>query len=830
MEDAPDFESQQKRIQKSLVSTVKTVNRLAAEDLQFQRTVNPDTARQLDESASRALDLSTRLLQAAARACKVQVKGKAKEQAPKIEDVDDIDLKWSSIVDVVDSVLEKADTALDEFTGLIKRREPPPGEQTPTSRKSTGKVIRNADVSKPQLLFEKKQDNFPTEPWKPILTTKPHAILSLSQSLVLSPREDGTLQYKHPYEHEITNMQYPDRLFEIVEPIPYQPVESTSATWVDTYDGVLDMLAELKKADEIAVDLEHHDFRTYTGLVCLMQISTREKDWIVDTLQPWRHKLEILNEVFADPKIIKVFHGAYMDMVWLQRDLGLYVNGLFDTFFASNILNFPSRSLAFLLSKFVDFSADKQYQLADWRIRPIPPEMMYYARSDTHYLLYIFDHLRNELCKSDLSNSGAGYTRDALERSRELALSRHEHPEFDKETGRGSRGWYNYVLKQAHLGFDSQQFAVFRAMWEWRDAVAREEDENPNFVLGTNQILSIVRVNPPDVKALHGMLPYTASLARARFVEMWERIRDAKAQGGPSLLKFFSSQTSDVARKPAAKAATVEKTPVTSEQGDAKVASLKQSQLFGDMAISTRWEAGSHEFNGTEDSLPFPWQRFVEGSAETGDGGADEKTSEEAQTENTGDIETAQAKGTDGMEAVQEVEDTAAETTAEVASKVADDDKDDEVILKRGKKRKSKAVEDKEVSSAEQSGEKSGMDEADDGVLCMDEDEEPSDSKRASKKQRQKEHEEKAQKAHKKTQRREERRSRKVKKRQQRQQQANEAPFDYSKAASVLHAGQGSTRERAKVFDPYAKTADEGLKGARKAPPVRGERSATFKG
>ena len=57
-----------------------------------------------------------------------------------------------------------------------------------------------------------------------------------------------------------------------------------------------------------------------------------------------------------------------MDVIWLQRDLGLYLNGLFDTFFACELL-YPSRSLAYLLSKFVDFQADKQYQLADWRIR-----------------------------------------------------------------------------------------------------------------------------------------------------------------------------------------------------------------------------------------------------------------------------------------------------------------------------------------------------------------------------------------------------------------------------------------------------------------------------
>lgn len=43
--------------------------------------------------------------------------------------------------------------------------------------------------------------------------------------------------------------------------------------------------------------------------------------------------------------------------------------GLFDTFEAAVALQYPSRSLAYLLKKFVDFDADKKYQLADWRIR-----------------------------------------------------------------------------------------------------------------------------------------------------------------------------------------------------------------------------------------------------------------------------------------------------------------------------------------------------------------------------------------------------------------------------------------------------------------------------
>ena len=58
-----------------------------------------------------------------------------------------------------------------------------------------------------------------------------------------------------------------------------------------------------------------------------------------------------------------------MDMIWLQRDFGLYVVGLFDTYHASLSLEYPKHGLAYLLKHFVNFDAAKQYQTADWRIR-----------------------------------------------------------------------------------------------------------------------------------------------------------------------------------------------------------------------------------------------------------------------------------------------------------------------------------------------------------------------------------------------------------------------------------------------------------------------------
>ncbi|POR36144.1 Exosome complex exonuclease rrp6 [Tolypocladium paradoxum] len=821
-----DFKSLQEGIQKSLVSTVKTANRLAAEDLSFQRTVNPHVAENLDDKTARVLQLSTRLLQAAAKACGVK--------PPTLEDAEDIDMRWPDVVDVVDSILEKADMALDEYTGLVKRKEPPSaepvgslvaslplakpsltsGQQAPNSKrsKSTGKVVRNANVTKPQVQFERKPDNFPTGPWKPILTKKPHASVPLDQSFVTFSGENGAPQYKHPYEAEISNMTYPARLLQTAEPVPPQPADETCATWVDTYEGVLDMLKELKKAKEIAVDLEHHDFRTYTGLVCLMQISTREEDWIVDTLRPWRHKLEVLNEVFADPSIVKVFHGAYMDMVWLQRDLGLYINGLFDTYFACDLLAYPGKSLAFLLSKFVDFDADKQYQLADWRIRPIPAEMLYYARSDTHYLLYIYDQLRNELiAASNRASSETDYIGRALQRSKELALSRHEHLDFDEETGQGTRGWYSYILKQGHLAFGSEQFAMFRAIWKWRDATARREDENPNFVLGTNNVVSIVRVNPPDAKALHSLLPLTAPLARARFNELWAQIQEAVAQGGPSMLHFFTSVAPDSMQKPSLRRKSAGANPMPELDGEIAIRSMPRSQLFGNMPISTRWEAAeqaSEEQDGY--IMPFPWQRFVQavsGGDELQFDGAGNQPAEEAEAANAPITAEVSRANTDYMEV----------------------DDDEEFTLKKGRKQKSNAVEDEASESIEEDEASGGDKEAQVGANGV-----PEASTSSREKYRNGGERTQAAQAKK----RANRAARKAKKQEEREREAEEqregeeAPFDYSKASSVMHANRnagGPAREPKKVFDPYSKTGDNPLKGARKAPPVRGERSATFR-
>lgn len=93
-------------------------------------------------------------------------------------------------------------------------------------------------------------------------------------------------------------------------------------------------------------------------------------------------------------------HGADSDIVWFQRDFSMYIVNLFDTGQAARVLQTSGFGLAHLLQRYCSVTANKQYQMADWRQRPLPPDMLKYAREDTHYLLYIYDRMRADLLEA----------------------------------------------------------------------------------------------------------------------------------------------------------------------------------------------------------------------------------------------------------------------------------------------------------------------------------------------------------------------------------------------------------------------------------------------
>ncbi|KAH9905931.1 ribonuclease H-like domain-containing protein [Xylariomycetidae sp. FL2044] len=817
MESSNDFKSIQDRIQSALVAVTRSTNQIAAEDLNFHRTSNPAVEEELDSTDTRLLDLTTSLLKSAAKNTNVA--------PPTLEDTDDVDVHWSRIVDVVDNLLEKADTCLDEYTGLIKRKNAPtdlPGPSQKKSRAVLDSSLRRANVLKPQNTFEVKPDNSNTSPWTPVITNKPHSIVPLEQSFGTLNDENMDLQRKHPYETEIAQLEYPDFVFQKAQPITYQPMEATAATFVDTYEGVLEMLDELKEASVIAIDTEHHDYRTYSGLLSLMQISTRDKDWIVDTLLPWRHKLQVLNEVFADPKIVKILHGAYMDIVWLQRDLGLYVVGLFDTYEASCALEYPSRSLAYLLKKFINFDADKQYQLADWRIRPLPEQMFYYARSDTHFLLYIYDMIRNELLEKSTNDSEDELMRRVLDKSKETSLRRYEKAAYDAESGSGPSGWFNLILKHSSGTMSKEQFAVFRAVHQWRDEIARREDESPLYVMANAAVFDIARRLPPDPKALHSLLGSASHFAKREVTDLFEITTEAQAAGslGPSvaeILRRGMPSTTGIGEVAQRVFPSLRKAPSVSTED---LVSHK-SKLWGDVPVSSRWEEQPAINMRRDTQFHLPWAQFIE-SSQIVTGPNDWPDSARAAAEEPAKPSANIATPTQGTVDVPNIAE------------------DSEFTLKAGLKRKapetdsnSESDEDIQATEDSQLNADVAMDADEIAVPSSSDSEERKKSKKAVKK---------AQKRARK-EARDNKEARKERKRAKRLEMHNKSsaeekkgddedePFDYSKAQSVLNAKRNKTNghgKQQKKFNPYGLTAD-GPKPARRMHGEKPGKSATFR-
>ena len=329
------FKNLKDHVSQALIDTTRTASQISNEDLAFQRSSNPSFGPLLEQQNARLLGLARRLTKCAASGSGVT--------DPPIIDADSVEDSWKEIVDVVDNLLEKADACLDEYSGFIrtsiKTQEEQANKATATAAKQKpGKAYRTRNIVKPQLSFDNIPKNDETTPFKPLLRTKPNAIVTLEESLKLVAAEDGSKQYVqrtyfhsehtgqilkglinmyfrygHPYETEIKASQYPATTHVKADPIPFLPYESSEATLVDTPESLRSMVDELRLAKDVAVDLEHHDEHSYVGLVSLMQISTRKKDWIIDTLKPWREKLQMLNEVFTDPKILKVKLQTYCD-------------------------------------------------------------------------------------------------------------------------------------------------------------------------------------------------------------------------------------------------------------------------------------------------------------------------------------------------------------------------------------------------------------------------------------------------------------------------------------------------------------------------------------
>ena len=465
------------------------------------------------------------------------------EDQADIEQQDDVDDPFllEQAADLCDSLVEQLEAYLqsagDGSRDLL--------ELAQTTRKKSQNSFRTMmegikEMEKPQTIYNLYvPDNRRRAPFVPrVHPDKPHGITPLDLSLKdgsgwdtrfggAKPRsvipEDAVLPKQHvphPYEKEILSFQYTEeQLQSPLQSLPSLPMPKGPTplpfTWIDTPEALESLATRLKSVQEIAMDLEAHSYRSFAGFLCLMQISIRDESgsiesFLIDTLTLNSHINAALADPLANPAVVKVFHGAESDMAWLQRDFGLYVVNLFDTGRAARALNFSSASYAYLLTRYFGIQADKSFQLADWRQRPLPPQMKEYAVQDTYYLLTIYDCLRYELAEH--KNASIQLVLDV---SRKVSLIRYAGESFRPSAyqtlvarGRGSKTEHRLTEKQE---------SVLAALWDWRDKTARHLDESTAFILPNDSLWRLAMSMPIKLAALQSifqpMPPHLVALA-----------------------------------------------------------------------------------------------------------------------------------------------------------------------------------------------------------------------------------------------------------------------------------------------------------------------------
>ena len=183
------------------------------------------------------------------------------------------------------------------------------------------------------------------------------------------------------------------------------------------------------------------------------------------------------------------------------------------------MLGLPRLSLAHLLSHYCSLQPDKQFQLADWRIRPLPAEMVHYARQDTRYLIYVYTKMKNELISQ--GNADTNLLRAVLRQSNDICRKRFYKPQVGPDS-------HMEMVRKARASLNTKQLHCLKELYGWRDKLARTEDESVMFVLPNHMMMKISSELPREMQGILACCNPVPPLVRQHLVALHNIVLSAR--------------------------------------------------------------------------------------------------------------------------------------------------------------------------------------------------------------------------------------------------------------------------------------------------------------
>jgi len=225
-------------------------------------------------------------------------------------------------------------------------------------------------------------------------------------------------------------------------------------------------IQEIAGSRAIALDTESNSFHHYPEQLCLIQIATGHKVYIIDTIS--LKELDPLKAVLVDDSIQKVIHDADYDIRSLDRHYGFRIRNLFDTSIAARFTGITQFGLAALARDMLGITINKSKRLQrnDWGRRPLSAGALEYAATDVRHLLAL-----REILDQRLRTLGrAAWVAEECARIEEV---RYTTPNLETA----------YLSVKGAKYLDGRGLAVLRSLCLFREEEARRQHQPPFFVL-----------------------------------------------------------------------------------------------------------------------------------------------------------------------------------------------------------------------------------------------------------------------------------------------------------------------------------------------------------
>ncbi|MCC8417514.1 MAG: ribonuclease D [Rickettsia endosymbiont of Bryobia graminum] len=173
---------------------------------------------------------------------------------------------------------------------------------------------------------------------------------------------------------------------------------------IDNQNSLNQFCSELNNYKIISVDTEFLRENTYFAQLSTIQIMTNDHKVIIDALS--KIDLSVINKIFLNDKILKIFHAPREDFEIFYHLFKTLPCNVFDIQIAANVCNLGKYlSYADICSKLCNVQIDKTYQRSNWLNRPISSNMLDYAIKDVEYLQSIYQILQQIITDRNLQGN-----------------------------------------------------------------------------------------------------------------------------------------------------------------------------------------------------------------------------------------------------------------------------------------------------------------------------------------------------------------------------------------------------------------------------------------